>query len=437
MLHIIPDNKFKTASLAFYFSIPLQDKCEITAYSLLSKVLQRGSLGYPKTSDLDKRLQELYGAVFDSGVAKRGEAQVVYFRFEFLSDRYAGNNPSVPTLRGSAGILNNNVSTKCGATSPSPERHDASILRDIIALAKDIIWTPRQFNKDYIEQEKANLEEFIAGQINDKRSYAARRLVEIMCEGENYAFSEDGYAEELPKLTPKVLEMTHGELLKKPFEVFAGGDIAEEDVRALLEQAIPEVSQVREPFLAVDCFLGGGANITATERQNITQSKLAMGFSTGITARDSEFAALTVYNGVFGGGATSLLFNNVRERLSLCYYVGTRLDRFKGLMILGAGIENDKFEVAKNEILTQEARMRSGDFSDGELEAAKLSIINSYKSMLDSQAAVEEFRLRQILSGESAGIDEVIEGIRAVSREDVTRVARRVKLETTYLLTNN
>ena len=122
---------------------------------------------YPKTSDLDKKLQELYGATFDCGIMKRGEAQVVYFRFEFLSERYA----------------------------------DRGIVRDIVELAKDIIWTARKLNTEHIEQEKANLAEYIASMINDKRSYAGKRLVEIMCEGENYAFSEDGYVEELPKLT--------------------------------------------------------------------------------------------------------------------------------------------------------------------------------------------------------------------------------------------
>ena len=404
MLHILSDNRFKTGALSFYFSIPLADKCEITAYSLLASVLKRGSLRYPKTSDLNKRLQELYGASFEVSVGKRGDVQVLSFRFEFLSERYA----------------------KVG------------IVEEMIELAKDIIFTPREFKAEYVEQEKANLEEFIASQMNDKRAYAQKRLVEIMCAGEDYALCEDGYVDELPSLPPKVLEMTHKELLKKSLEVFVTGDVDEAAARGLLELEIPEVFDIKENVKAVNRHFGQESDAVTTERQAITQSKLSMGFSTGITVKDDDFTALTVYNGVFGGGANSLLFNNVREKLSLCYYVGTRIDRFKGLMLLAAGIDNDKFDEAKREIMRQERRMRDGEFSDGELEAAKLMIINSMRSMRDSQAAMEEYEFRQVLSGiEGEKIEDVIEKLSRVSRDEVREIANKVKLETTFLLTNN
>jgi len=402
MLHIIPSDKFKTASVAFYFSIPLEDKCEITAYSLLANVLKRGTTTYPITSRINKRLQDLYGCVLGVGTMKRGDIQVVMFRFEFLSERYAKEG----------------------------------MVRDVLELAKDIVFTEREFNSEYVEQEKANLQELIESQINDKRSYAQKRLIEIMCEGENYAFSEDGYIEELPKLSPKVLELTHKELLKKPLEVFASGDIDGEDIGGLLELMIPDVFDMREQVSAVNRHEGIPSNTLHTERQNITQSKLAMGFSTGITAESKDYAALTVYNEVFGGGVSSLLFNNVREKLSLAYYVGTRIDRFKGIMLLNSGIDNDKFEAAKIEIMAQEARMRSGDFSEKDFDASKLALVNSLKSMLDSQEAMEEFGLRQILSGKPGeSVDDVIEGIQRVTIEDVVRLANGIKLETTYLLT--
>ena len=424
MLHIMADGRFKTGAISFYFSIPLADKCEITAYSLLASVLKRGSIKYPKTSDLNKRLQELYGASFEVGVQKRGDVQVLSFRFEFLAGKYV---------------------SRCSARSGGPEsraqsalvQDDGNILREIIKLAKDIIWTERAFNNEYVEQEKVNLEELLASQMNDKKAYAQRRLVEIMCAGEDYAFSEDGYADELPRLSPKVLEMTHKELLKKPLEVFATGDIDEEDVRGLLELEIPEIFDIRESVNAVNRHLGQESDAVTIEKQAITQSKMCMGFSTGITVKDNDFTALTVYNGVLGGGANSLLFNNVREKMSLCYYVGTRVDRFKGIMLLSAGIDNDRFEVARLEIMRQEKRMRDGEFSEEDLQAAKLYIINSMRSMKDSQAAMEEYAFRQVLSGMDEGIEETIGKIERVGRDEVVRVANKVKLETTFLLTSN
>jgi len=344
----------------------------------------------------------MYGATLDAGIIKRGNIQIVSFRFEFLSEKYAKE----------------------------------AIVREILELAKDIIFTQRPLNPEYVEQEKENLKEFIESEINDKRSYAQKRLIEIMCEGESYAYSADGYIEELPKLNAQVLELTHKELLKKPFEAFASGDIDSEEVSGLIELMLPNVLESRPQISAISAHESVKISAEHIERQNITQSKLSMGFSSGITADSADFRAWTVYNEVFGGGVTSLLFNNVREKLSIAYYVGTRVDRFKGIMLLNSGIDNDKFEAAKSEILVQEARMRKGDFSEEILNASKLSLVNSLKSMLDSQSAMEEFELRQILSNKSGQtIDDIIADIQMVTKEDVIKVANMVRLETTYLLT--
>ena len=66
---------------------------------------------------------------------------------------------------------------------------------------------------------------------------------------------------------------------------------------------------------------------------DVVQGKLCMGFSTGIKPTDSDYPALMVANSIFGGGAHSKLFNNVREKLSLCYYASGSLDKTKALCL--------------------------------------------------------------------------------------------------------
>ncbi len=89
------------------------------------------------------------------------------------------------------------------------------------------------------------------------------------------------------------------------------------------------------------------------EEMNVTQGKLAMGFRMGDTMYNPNYATLMVLNGVFGGSVTSKLFMNVREKLSLCYYASSSIEKHKGIMIVASGVQPSDGERAKEEILNQ------------------------------------------------------------------------------------
>ena len=89
------------------------------------------------------------------------------------------------------------------------------------------------------------------------------------------------------------------------------------------------------------------------EALDVTQGKLVLGFRLGECMEDPDRAAIHVFNAVYGSGATSKLFMNVREKLSLCYYASSAVILRKGLMIVSSGISFENFEAAKAEILAQ------------------------------------------------------------------------------------
>ena len=109
-------------------------------------------------------------------------------------------------------------------------------------------------------------------------------------------------------------------------------------------------------------------------------------YDTALTLKESndEYFALMVANRIFGGGAHSKLFNNVREKLSLCYYAYSRLDKYNGIMMIGSGIEFEKFQMTKDAILSELDAVKKGDFSDAELDIAKEYIISTFTSYTDS-----------------------------------------------------
>ena len=139
-------------------------------------------------------------------------------------------------------------------------------------------------------------------------------------------------------------------------------------------------------------------------------------------------------NAIFGAGPTSKLFMNVREKLSLCYYASSSLDRFKGVMVVSSGIESRNFEVAKDEILRQLNACVQGDITEEEMETARRAILSSLRASLDSPGRMDEYMLGCALSGRDIPIVSLMEDISRVTPEQVCRAAQRLSLDTVYFL---
>ena len=172
---------------------------------------------------------------------------------------------------------------------------------------------------------------------------------------------------------------------------------------------------------------------TVVEPMGVAQSKLNIGLRMGKAAMDDPFAA-RVFNAVYGGTATSKLFANVRERLSLCYYCASSVDYQKNVMFVYSGIETENYEKARDEIFNQLELVKKGDFSDEELSNAVASLVDSYVQIGDSLGSLIAHRVSSDLLGISLSREEQIEQIKSVTRERVIAVAQDITADTVYLL---
>ena len=174
---------------------------------------------------------------------------------------------------------------------------------------------------------------------------------------------------------------------------------------------------------------------TVVDKFEVNQGKLAMGFRTYTFAGDDDYYAMLVANSVFGGGAHSKLFANVREKLSLAYYVSSRFTKFSGIMLVSSGVEFANFKKAEDEIMVQFDAVRNGDFTDEEVKVAKESIINVYRSYFDSQFYLRDYYIGNILYGIDETIEQAIEKVRNVTPDRIKSAFERVKLDVRYYLT--
>ena len=170
-----------------------------------------------------------------------------------------------------------------------------------------------------------------------------------------------------------------------------------------------------------------------TERLSIMQSKMILAFKTSF----EDQAAMRMFSALYGETPVSKLFSNVREKLSLCYYCpcGFKDDR-KGVLFVDCGVEHDNLEPAKKEILAQLEEIRKGNFTDDEINSARLAIINSLKGINDIPSRIANRYMNRFITGQEViSPEKEIERIKAVTKDDIIAAAESVRLDTVYILT--
>mgnify|MGYP004527568105 FL=1 len=408
-LRTVHTDKFKSAYLSLTLMTQL-DRENASANALLPRVLRRGTMVHPDMESLSAALDELYGGAVEPVVRKKGESQCVGFLASFLDNAYALNGEDI--LSGAAELL--------GEMLLNP-------------LTRDGVFDP-----DYVEGEKANLIDELRGQINDKRIYATRRLTQLMCREESFGADKLGQEDKMAAITPESLWARYQKLLSSAqIEVYYSGSADPERVREIMERVfstLPVSEEREEPECEVRIHAEQEPNVIE-EVMDVNQGKLAMGWRTGgITVWEEECPALVLCSAVFGGTSMSKLFMNVRERLSLCYYASSALEKQKGLMIVSSGIEFQNYETAKREILAQLEDVKAGKITDDELEGARRILINQYRSIEDEQGRMEEYWLGQAAAGTEDDPGTLAARLETVTGEQIAQVARKLELDTVYFL---
>lgn len=402
-------DKFKTGLLCVTFTIPLRQETA-TAGALIPEVLCRGSRRYPDMERISMAADERYGAAFSPGVRQRGESQCISLLCSFIDDCYA--------LDG------------------------AGVLEPVAELMGQVLLDPMTeggvFLREYVESEGANLADRIRARINDKRSWAMFRLIQEMCAGEAYAVDKLGDEEKALSATPEWLWKNYQWLLDQGKVTFYYGGSAslervEETVRTYFAPLL------RDRMVTVDCQVveKPGAEVnTVTDTMEVTQGKLSLGFRTGgITMGSPQYPALLVCNALYGGSSHSKLFLNVREKMSLCYYASSMVDKLKGIMVAASGVEFAQFDRAQTAMLDQMEAIRQGQFTQEELRAAVGTVANSLRSRLDSQGQMEDDCLTQLLFG--GGMcqgQDLLQAVERVTAGQVAQVAQGIRLDTVYRL---
>jgi len=401
----IKTEKFKTTLIKVSFKAQLKRET-ITSRTLLPSVLRRSSRAFPSRKELNAHLENLYGASVSIATKKQGALHVVSFYIQVTNEKFL--------------------------TSAPP------LFEEALKTIEEIIFSPNlmddTFEKEVVALEKRLLKEDIEAIYDDKTTYALKKMLAHMCEGENFGISGDGYIEDLASIDEKTLVDTYRAMLSEDeCTVKIVGDVEHDDVIHLFDQRFNQKNERGGPLQVVDQEEKECRDVMdLKEKQNISQTKLNIGYRTHTRVTDPDYFALLVFNGVFGAFAHSKLFTNVREKESLCYYCAAQLDNFKGLMYVYSGLDLAQVEKATTIIDQQLSDVADGNVTETELLLAKKSIVNAKRESLDSATGVlADLEMGELLS---LSADEFVGKIEAITLEEVMAVAKKIKKDTVFVL---
>ena len=359
---------------------------------------------FPDLRALGTTLDELYGARIDCTVRKKGENQCIGFVASFIDDHFIpGGEVLLEPMAELLGDLVCNPATRSG-----------------------------RFFPEYVKGERTNLVDQIRGQVNDKRTYAAIRLIGEMCRAEAYGVGRLGSEQEAKKLSPGRLHKRYCALLNSAqLELFYCGSAELARVEHALLAAFSALPRA-DVLEAVQTMPHSGAGEAryVSEEMDVTQGKLAIGFS----CQSRDYPALLLFNMIYGGSATSKLFLNVREKESLCYYASSVLHRQKDIITLSSGIEVENYERAFDEIMAQLSAAQRGEIEDWEENGARSTMRHVLRTMGDSMSQLEDFYLGQAVTGTTDTVESLAADLDAVTRERMLEAAAGIRLDTVYFL---
>lgn len=410
-LNIIPSKQFKTTRIFISFIKNIESKKELAERALLANYLEMCSQNYPTQIDIARKLSQMYGASFGSSVDRRGNYQLINFSIDYIEGKYLVGNED--------------------------------LFSEVIEFLKEIIFNPlkvgenKNFDEETFTRQKNNTITYLKSIKEDKQAYATAKLRKLYFDNEIQQVPSFGESEDVEKLTISDLMDAYQKMLNTDrVEIMISGDVNTDEVinkfsvlpfkaRNISRVSMSYTQEIKQEI------------VTQIDEEPLSQSKFDMAFRLPVVYRgDLHYAAL-VFNSLFGGSALSLLFTVVREKMSMAYYANSNFDPFRQLLVVQTGISYANKDKVQELILEQLERLKKGDFEDELLEQNKNNLISSYISRLDSQTSALLRAQSAALTGINVTIEEWLDNLQSVTKDDVMKVAKMVELQATYMLRTN
>lgn len=409
--HFINTDLYKTDLSCIIITTPLK-RDTVTKNALIPFLLRRGTKKLPNLSEINKKMEDMYGASFNCGIDKMGDNVVLKFYIESINNDYALNNEDVLKMN----------------------------LENLLDIVFDPVQNGNLLNEEFLSLEKENLKKVINRKIDDKDSYALEACISKMYGEEKFGLYKFGYIEDVDGITIEEISDYYNWLIQNSkIDIFISGNLKEEEVKELLNNNtnIKKLRPRTENYILNNEFTESKQIVEnvkeISEKMDVTQGKLVMGLDIVSDMENLQVVSL-VYNAILGDGANSMMFQNVREKAGLAYSARSTFTKQKLNIFIRCGIQIENYEKAVKIIKEQLENIKKGKFTEEDIQNSKTYLISSLKSVEEEQDTEIIYYIGQEISKMNMTIEEYIEKIEKVTKEQIVELANSVYLNTIYFL---
>lgn len=402
---LIKTDKFKTITIQIVF-LGEFSRDNATKRSLLTRVLTASTKSYPTKKAIANKLFDLYDASVSVSVYPSYKTSITVFSLDIVNEKNLNSD---------------------------------SLTKEALTFFRELMFNPNADNnafnsKDFAEQKRI-LKQNIKNIYNNKNRYALRKLLNNMAPDEIISVSSLGTLEDLEIITAEDLFAQYQSMITtENVSIYCVGDFDEqkmlEDLKILGD--FPDNPKPMETVSEEDHKIEKVREYI--EKQNINQSKLIMGFRNDVNTKSPLFLASLLFNAMFGGLFASDLIRVVREANSLAYTIASQIMNDVKVMIVSAGIDENKYQMTSDLVIKQLELYKQGQFGGDNFEIAKDSIASDLAEIEDSPYMIINFILRNYLHDIRLTVGDMLAQLDAITLGEIQEVAKGTALDTIYLL---
>ncbi|MEZ5850785.1 MAG: pitrilysin family protein [Hyphomicrobiaceae bacterium] len=314
------------------------------------------------------------------------------------------------------------------ATSLDTTCYYARVLKDDVTVALDIIadilQNPRYANED-LERERDVIIQEIASTLDSPEEMVFDLVQDAAFEKQPLGRPILGTVESVSRFTPAELRTFLAARYKAEGMVLsAAGNVSHDALVAQAQRLFADIPGGKAPPAVAARYVGG----SRVSQKSFEQAHIVLGYE-GFPYRDPDFFAVQVFSGLFGGGMSSRLFQEVREKRGLCYSIYSSAWGVSdtGFVSVNAATGPEMAGQLVDVVRTELAKVAGDLVSEAELRRSKAQLKAGLLMSLESSSGRAEQMARQLIAHDRVvPTDELIAKVEAVDREAVRATVERL-----------
>ena len=402
-IHMIKTDKFKTVNIKIIFSKEIK-KEEITLRNFLSDFLVYTNASYPTNKELCIRVQELYNLGLSSSCYRIGRFYNTDINVSFLNEKYS----------------------------------EPGMYEETIKFLNDIVVNPNvegnAFNKKCFQVIKEGIKNQIESIKENTRKLSMINMLDNMGD-DVYSYHTFGYLDDLNLITPESIYEYYKEFIRtSKIDIYVIGNIDFYETKRLISKNFKfNTLKMKkcDPFIYHNKFRKIPKKVI--DKMPLSQSKLSIGCKIDKLSAYERNYVLPIYSMILGGGSNSKLFNKVREKNSLCYYISASANKLDNVLFITSGINKENFDKVVTLIKEELKSMKLGKFDEDDMNDAKMQYIAMLEEFKDSPTQIISSYYSVLVIGNDP-LDVRMEKIKKVTYDDVKEFGKHIHMDTIYLL---